>query len=173
MQEVKPCNTYAARPSGVATYCDGPTVYKVYYVDIYGRQEPERYEWDRCELPRATAIEHLATAGVEGVGFVVAFPHITKVFRFAPSAETVMHVRAFRTTDFAPLDLQREEGYLEFACYAEAVIAAAEYELWARAKTVEEYLEGTWPGAEARIADHTKLRRYMERMQAQGKVSGV
>lgn len=172
MQKVKPCSTYAARPSGVAVYRAGATVYKVYYVDIYGRQEPERYEWDLCGRPRATVLEHLATTGIEGVGFVVAFPHITKVFRFAPSVETVLHVRAFRTADFAPLDLQREDGYTEFACYAEAVIAAAEYELWAKAATVEGYLEGRWPEAEARITDHAKLRRYMEQCESAAGESG-
>ena len=30
------------------------------------------------------------TEGVEGVGFVTAFPHITKVFRYAPKAEILM-----------------------------------------------------------------------------------
>lgn len=161
MEPVKPCSTYDARPSGTAMYRDGLTAYKVYYMDIVGRDQPERYEWDRCGRPRASVTEHLAAAGVEGVGFVVAFPHITKVFRFAPSAETVLHVRAYWTPDFRPADLQRENGYVEFACYAEAVIAAAEYALWAEATTVEAYLEDRWPGANSRIADSAKLGRYV------------
>ena len=66
----------------------------------------------------------LSRAAVKGIGFVTAFPHVTKVFRFAPSAETVLHVRAFHTADLTPMELARENGYLEFACYAEAALAA-------------------------------------------------
>ena len=56
MEPIKPANTYAARPSGTAIYRHGAHVFKVYYVDIYGREHPERYEWALCGLqPRQRA----------------------------------------------------------------------------------------------------------------------
>lgn len=143
MHAIKPCNSYAARPAGIDLYRIGRSAYKVYFVDIYGRPEPERYEWDRCGRGRQSVIESLRKVNLEGVGAVVAFPHITKVFRFAPSAETIMHVCGYWTPDFAPVDLQREDGFVEFACYAEAIIAADEYRFWAEAETVDQYL-GQW-----------------------------
>lgn len=160
MDPIKPANTYDARPSGQAVYRHGPHTFKVYYVDITGRSQPERYEWDRCGRGRDALLAALADVPIEGLGCVIAFPHITKVFRFAPSAETILHVRAFNTTDFAEINLQREEGYVEFACYAEAIIAAAEYRFWAEADSVEAYLEQwcAWEGAPVR--DHAKLARY-------------
>jgi hypothetical protein len=92
---------------------------------------------------------------------VCAFPHIAKEFRFGSESETVLHVRAFRPADFAELDLSRSDGYVEYACLAESVIADAEYRLRAPARTVEEHL-GQWvdwhPVA---VADEGKLgRRY-------------
>jgi hypothetical protein len=160
MDPIKPCNTYSAYPSGQAVYRNGPHVFKIYYVDITGRSQPERYEWDRCGRDRDTLLAVLAEVPIEGLGFVIAFPHVTKVFRFAPSAETIMHVRAFNTADFAEINLQREEGYVEFACYAEAIIAAEEYHTWAEATSADEYL-GQWCAwDEAPVRDHTKLARY-------------
>jgi hypothetical protein len=163
MEPIKPANTYAAYPSGTATYRHGPHVFKVYYVDITGREQPERYEWALCGRSRDSVLNLLAQASVEGIGAVVSFPHITKVFRFAPGAETIMHVRAFKTEDFAEINLAREEGYLEFACYAEAIIAADEYRFWAEAQTVEEYLRRWSDCRDAVIADHTKLQVYFDR----------
>lgn len=162
MDPVKPANIYAAYPSGTATYRHGPHVFKVYYVDIAGREQPERYEWALCGRSRDGVLNLLAQASVEGIGAVVSFPHITKVFRFAPSAETILHVRAFHTADFAEINLQREEGYLEFACYAEAIIAADEYRFWAEARTVEEYLRRWSEWHDAVIVDHTKLAEYFD-----------
>lgn len=160
MDPIKPVNTYSAKPSGFAVYRRDRHVYRVYYVDIVGRAEPERYEWDRCGRDRQTVLNALEAAGVEGIGFVVAFPHITKVFRFAPSAETIMHVRAFSTPDFNEISLGREEGYMEFACYAEAIIAAEEYRSWAQAPSVHEYLARQCDWHDATIGSHDKLARY-------------
>jgi hypothetical protein len=157
MEAIKSCKSYAARPAGIGLYENGKHVFKVYYVDIYGRAEPERYEWDLCDRERTTVLEGLGKVGAEGVGFVVSFTHITKVFRFAPSAETVLHVRAYHTDDFSELDLEREEGYSEFACYAEAIIAADEYRFWAEADSVEEYLRRHSEWTDAPIRNHGKL----------------
>jgi hypothetical protein len=105
----------------------------------------------------------LKRAGVEGVGFVCAFPHIAKVFRYGPEIETVLHVRAFRPSDFTELDLARSDGYLEFACLAEAVIADAEYRLWAEARTVGAYLERWVDWQPVAVADEGKLGRHYRR----------
>ena len=69
-------------------------------------------------------------------------------------------MRAWRTEDFAPLSVERGEGYVEFACLAEAIIAADEFRFWAEAPSVEAYLERWCDWAEAPILDHAKLRRY-------------
>lgn len=160
MEPLKPCNTYAARPAGTAVYRLDDSVFKVYYADIHGRSQPERYEWDLCGRSRDTVLAHLAAVPIEGVGAVVAFPHITKVFRFAPSAEIIMHVKGYWTEDFRDVDLGREEGYVEFACYAEAIVAAEEYRFWAEAASVAEYLERWVQWTDAPIVDHAKLGRY-------------
>lgn len=158
--EIKPCNTYAARPSGTDLYRAGRSAYKIYYAEIYGRSNPERFEWDRCGRPRQSVLDHLARLQLQGIGAIVAFPHITKVFRFAPSAETLMHVRAYWTPDFSDADLHREEGFIEFACYAEALIAAEEYRFWAQATSVEEYLQRWVDWSDAPVVDCAKMLRY-------------
>lgn len=158
--EIKPCNTYAARPSGTALFHSGRSAYKIYYADIYGRSNPERFEWDRCGHTRESVLHHLTRLNLEGIGALVAFPHITKVFRFAPSAETIMHVRGYWTPDFAEVDLTREDGFVELACYAEAVIAAEEYHYWARAHSVAEYLQRWVEWADAPVLDCAKLSRH-------------
>jgi hypothetical protein len=144
-------------------YENGPHAFKVYYIDITGRPHRERYEWDRFGRERESVLAGLKRAGVEGVGFVCAFPHIAKAFRFAPESETVLHVRAFRPADFTELDLGRPDGYVEYACLAESVIADAEYRLWAAAPTVEEYLRRWVDWQPVAVADEGKLRRHYGR----------
>lgn len=160
MRAVDACQSYAARPAGRAVYQNGPHAFKIYLIDITGRAQPERYEWDRCGLERDAVLAGLKRAGVEGVGFVCAFPHIAKVFRFGPESETVLNVRAFRPVDFTEIDLTRSDGYVEYACLAESVIADAEYRLWAGARTVPEYLTRWVEWQPVAVADEGKLRRY-------------
>jgi hypothetical protein len=75
----------------------------------------------------------------------------------------VLNVRAFRPADFTELDLDRSDGYVEYACLAESVIADQEYRLWARARTVEEYL-GQWVDWEpVAVVDQGKLGRHYHR----------
>ena len=163
MEPVLPANTYTARPAGtqLLRLPDGLSAFKVYFVDIIGRSEPCKYEWDPCGRDRSSVAEGLARLSVEGVGFVCAFPHITKVFRFAPSAETILHVRAFNSADFSEIDLSRSGGYVEFACLAEAIIAGDEYRFWADSESVADYLTKwcDWPLSP--IVDNAKLARYM------------
>jgi hypothetical protein len=134
MQPIKPCNTYHAVLSGkeLCRPAGGKSAFKVYFIDIIGRKEPACTVWTPSGMRAKDFPARLAQAeGVEGVGFVTAFPHITKVFRFGPEAETVMNVRAWDTRDMAPISLGRSQDYVEFACLAEAAIAADEYNAWA------------------------------------------
>lgn len=158
--QIKPCNTYAARPSGTALYTNGKSAFKIYFADIHGRTNPERFEWDLCGRPRESVVEHLTRRGLEGIGAVVAFPHITKVFRFSPAAETIMNVRGYWTSDFSEVDLSREDGFVEFACYAEAIIAAEEYHFWAQARTVGQYLQQWVEWTDAPVVDCAKMSRH-------------
>jgi hypothetical protein len=160
MHPIEACQSYAARPTGRAVYENGPHVFKVYLIDITDRAHPERYEWDRCGRERDSVLAGLKRAGVEGVGFVCAFPHIAKVFRFGPESETVLHVRAFHPAYFRELALSRSDGYVEYACLAESVIADAEYRLWAAARTVEAYCAGWVDWQPVAVADEGKLCRH-------------
>ena len=163
MQPVKPCDTYHAVSAGkdVLRGADGKTVLKVYFINIIGRSDPSKVVWAECGLAKEDFLKALAeTDGAEGVGFVTAFPHITKVFRYGPEAETVVNVRAWSTKDMAPLDLSRSDGYVEFACLAEALIAADEYRLWAEAESVAAYLEKWSDWADGPIVRHDKLGVY-------------
>jgi hypothetical protein len=98
-----------------------------------------------------------------GVGFITAFPHIAKVFRFGPEVETNCHVRAWSTPQMQPLDLARGEGYVEFACFAEAAVAAEEFAHWAAAKSVEDYLAKWAVSADWPVARNDKLMEYWRR----------
>ena len=51
---------------------------------------------------------------------------------------------------------------MEFACLAEALIAADEYGFWAEAATVEDYLVRWSAFKEGPIVRHDKLLRYWE-----------
>jgi len=164
VHDVKPANPYDARISGTSLLrCpDGKSVFKVYFLDITGRQDPARCEWDRCGMPRDGVLTALSRVA-EGVGFVTAFPHVTKVFRWSPHAETVLDVRGFRTPGLSEYPLERGDGFVEVACLAEALIATDEYGFWASAADVGEYL-GRWSGfASGRVADPAKLGRYWTR----------
>ena len=163
MLPIQPCNTYHGVLSSRELYrgADGKSAFKVYFCDIIGRKEPARTVWAQCGLTKADFLKSLdRVATAEGVGFVTAFPHITKVFRFGPEVETNCHVRAWSTKDMKPLDLARGEGYAEFGCFAEAAIAAEEFANWAAAESVEEYL-GRWClSADWPVARNDKLAAY-------------
>jgi len=163
MAPIKPCNTYHAALSGRDIYrgADAKTVFKVYFIDIFGRKDPTRTVWAQCGMTKQQFMAGLAkTPDIEGVGFIKAFPHIAKAFRFRPEAEIVLNVRAWSAKDTSPLNLARSQGYVEFACLAEAAIAAEECAHWAAAQSVEEYL-GRWAGcAQWPISRNDKLLKY-------------
>jgi len=162
VMHVKPCRPYHARTvrRQLCALPDGKSVFKLYFISIIGRDDPGRCEWEHAAISPEDFERDFIELGMEGVGFVTAFPHIVKVFRFAPSSETVLHVRAFHTTDLKPLDLGRQDSYVEFACYAEAAIAADEYHAWARAGSVAQYLEYASDFVDGPIADAAKMAAY-------------
>jgi len=162
--KVTACRPYHGRivDTRLAAMADGKSRFKIYFVSIVGRDQPQRFEWAHCGMAPVDFVKRFSAGPDEGVGFVTAFPHITKVFRFAPDVEILLYVKAFNTRDFTPIDLARAEGYMEFACYAEAAIAADEYHAWARGRSVSEYLADWSPCKEAPIADHAKLRAWWE-----------
>jgi hypothetical protein len=161
MIDPKPSNPYDARISGqrLVRSPDGRSAFKVYFIDIVGRSDPARYEWDRCPTGRDAFLASLAGV-VDGVGFVTAFPHVTKLFRFGPHAETVLDVRGYRTADLSEYRLSRGDGTFEFACLAEAIIASDESSAWASAADVDAYLARWSPFAAAAVVDHRKLGRW-------------
>ncbi|MBR6058153.1 MAG: hypothetical protein IKP58_08310 [Victivallales bacterium] len=160
---VEKCGSYHAKIEGceLVKMPDGKSVFKVYFVSIVGRDNPARTEWTHCGIDKSAFIKDFQASGQEGVGFLTAFPHITKVFRYAPKAEILQHVRAFDTKSGKTISLVRDD-FTEFACLAEALIAADEYKAWAAAKSVEKYLQFTSPVEDAPIIDHSKLKRYAE-----------
>jgi hypothetical protein len=162
---IKPCRPYHAKLAGTSRIVmpDQKSQFKLYYFSLIGRDDPARFEWEHASLKPEQFEACLVKNGLEGVGFITAFPHITKVFRFAPSMETVLHVRAYSTMDMKAMDLSREDNFLEFACYVEAVIAAAEYKIWAQSRTVPEYLAAFGDFADGAIIKHDKLAEYAER----------
>jgi hypothetical protein len=160
--DIKPCLPYNSRidKRSLLRLPGGPSAFKIYYVSITGRENPGRYDWAFSELKPPGFESALLKLAPEGVGFVTAFPHITKIFRFAPSGETILHVKAYKTPSLEFLDLGRPDGYLEFACYAEAELARDEYACWASAGTVEDYLAYFSPFEGGGIADNAKLAAY-------------
>ena len=160
--EIKPCNPYNSTVVGkkLLRLPGGLSAFKMYYVSLTGRANPERCDWAFSALTPEKYEAALLKLNPEGIGFITAFAPITKIFRFAPSGETILHVRAFRSDDMSPLDLARPDGYLEFACYAEAAIAADEYRSWAAARSVDEYLNYFSAFEGGAIADHAKLAAY-------------
>lgn len=165
METIKPGRTYHAKIVGreLLRGKDGKTALKVYYVDIVGRPEPKRTVWAECGMSPEAFMEALLDAeGVEGIGFITAFPHITKVFRFGPESEVCANVRAWDTKSMAEIDLTRSQGYVEFACLAEAAVAADEFGFWAECRTVDEYLDRWSDYVDGPIACHNKLLSYWE-----------
>lgn len=160
--EIPSCRSYHAVLSGVKLLqmADGKSAFKVYYISIVNRDKPELYEWEKCSLGRDDFEKLFRAGGHEGVGFVTAFPHVTKIFRFGPGMETVMDVGVFDTADMQTRDDGRDDGYHEFACYGEAIIAAEEYHAWARAGSVEEYLRYRCDCADFPVVSNRKLGEY-------------
>jgi hypothetical protein len=160
--QIASCRTYHGKTVGhtLLRMPDGRSGFKVYYISVIGRDKPETFEWSRSSRSQADFEKAFLAGGHQGIGFVLAFPHVTKIFRFSPGAETILDVREFHTDGMRPMDCARGEGYHEFACYAEAVIAADEYHAWAKARTVEAYLDTRSEAGDFPVANNAKLADY-------------
>lgn len=159
---VEACSSYQAEIDDfrLVRKADGKSVFKIYYCSITGRPSPERYEWSRCKISKDQFAADFAANAYEGIGFVTAFPHIAKVFRFAPKAEILEHVCAFKPEDGSVISLVRDDGFYEFACLAEAVLANDEFKFWAEAGSVQEYLLQRSAESCFKIGNHGKLKQY-------------
>jgi len=160
--QIDACRAYHAQTVGqnLLRMPDGRSTFKVYYISVIGRDKPELFEWQHSPRTRESFEKAFLAGGYEGVGFVMAFPHVTKIFRFSPAMETILDVREFHTEGMRQMDCRRADGYHEFACYAEAAMATDEYGAWARTATVEEYLTFRSPAADFPVASNTKLAEY-------------
>ena len=159
---VTQCRTYHAQTVGrtVLRMPDGKSVFKVYYISVIGRDRPDLYEWQRGPRTQADFERAFLAGRHEGIGFAIAFPHVTKIYRFSPEAETLLDVRELNTDGMTYRDGTRSDGYHELACYAEAVIAADEYRAWGEAATVEGYLSCHSDACEFPVRSNTKLATY-------------
>ena len=86
------------------------------------------------------------------------------IARYMPKAEIILTLKAFETQTGKPINLDRGEGFMEFACLAEAVIANDEYRAWGEAENVEQYLEARCScfGKELPIRVKNKMKNYWE-----------
>ena len=160
--QIAKCRTYHAQTDGrgVVRMPDGQSVFKLYYVSIIGRDQPELYDWQHSPHSHAEFERDFVRGGHEGIGFAIVFPHVTKIYRFSPVMETILDVREYDTYGMTPRDCARQDGFHEFACYAEAVIAADEYRAWAKAVTVNEYLVFRSDATEFQVVSDNKLATY-------------
>ncbi len=62
---------YACRSAGQKLYLSNQTKIKIYFVDIYGRQFPERYEWSKSSLQQDTIDQLLKEKNIKGIGIAV------------------------------------------------------------------------------------------------------
>ena len=65
-------------------------------------------------------------------------------------------------SDMKVRDCSQDDGFHEFACFAEAIIAAEEYKAWARAESVEEYLKFRCSSEIFPVHANRKLKDYWE-----------
>ena len=159
---ISPCNPYHAIIEDCRNLqlADGKSIFKVYFVSIVDRPTPEKFQWNLNSLTKDQAMDWLRSLDLEGIGFITAFPHITKIFRISPQNETLVNVAAFNTQTGQPLSLERPEGYTEFACLAEAVIATEEFKAWAEAQNVADYLAFTSTAKDEPVRSNHKLADY-------------
>ncbi|MHC4871065.1 MAG: hypothetical protein ACYTFY_04405 [Planctomycetota bacterium] len=160
--KIASCRPYHAVLSGtdIVENTEEKSVFKVYYLSIIGRDKPEIYEWEKCSLQKDNFKKGFINKNYAGIGFITAFPHITKVFRFAPGMETILDVQAVDTVTLKNKSCERDENYYEFACYAEAVLAADEYKAWADAESIEEYLKYFSKSCDFPVKSSSKLGEY-------------
>lgn len=158
MIKVKKGNPYTSKVVGKTQIelADTKSAFKVYFIDIRGRDDRVKYEWEHCGRTQEQFLDQLHNLNPEGIGFVTAFPHITKVFQFGPTLETNLYTTAYKTENFEVLPLDYS-GATEVGCAAEILIAAEELRFWLEAQTVDDYLSRTCDAGDAAFEDHHKM----------------
>ena len=76
--------------------------------------------------------------------------------------ETILDVSEFDTDGMTPRDCARDEGSHEFACYAEAVLAADEYRAWAKARPSTSYPCNRSDAADFPVVEQHQARGLLE-----------
>ena len=158
MIEVKRGKPYTSKVVGkeLLLLDETRSAFKVYFVDIVGRDEPAKYEWAHCGRTTDDLMAQLREMAPEGIGFVTAFPHITKIFQFGPNPETNLYTRAYKSETFEEMPLDYS-GATEVACAAEALILAEEFKSWLSSGTVDQYLDSMTDAGDASFANHEKM----------------
>ena len=136
---------------------------KLYFLQILDRTERSRYEWDFSARSKEETVDQLKMQGIDGVGFACIFPHIAKVFLFGSSSgccETNLYVRAFQGDPLQPISLECGTG-MEVACAGEMDLAAKEFSLWRRCRSVGEYLDQFVIPERCGFENHLKLKEFL------------
>ncbi len=139
---------------------EGQSGFEVYFRSVIRKEESHLFEWQSCDDTPADFDNRLVNSGIEGVGFITAFPHITKVFGYSPQTETVVDVGYLDTHSFERVSSDRGERRDEHACYAEAVIVVDEYHAGAAAKTAPDDLKDFSRSIDYLFARAGKLANY-------------
>lgn len=134
-------------------------VFKIYFVDILNREQKNKYVWEYAEITKKDLLNGIEKLHPQGIGFIIAFPHVFKIFRFGPSIETNLYSIAYNPKTMERLTLQ-EEGWLELGCLAEIEISFDEFTFWATSPNVEDYLLNFSSKGNGSILDHSKLFNY-------------
>ena len=141
----------------------GKSLLKLYFLQILDRTERSKYEWNFNARSKEEVVFQLQAQGIDGVGFACIFPHIVKVFLFGSSDgcyETNLYVRAFRGDPLESTSLEYGSG-MEIACAGEIDIAAKEFALWRRCRSVEEYLDSFVEPERCGFENHQKLKVFL------------
>jgi len=84
------CRSYHARTvkQTLLRMPDEKSIFKIYYISVIGRDTPEKYEWEHCPHTQDGFEKFFLLGKHEGIGFVLAFPHVTNSFLLQQLQET-------------------------------------------------------------------------------------
>lgn len=141
------------------------SVFKVYFLDILNRDNREKYEWKYSINSPNKFLDKIKELNPVGIGFIIVFPHIFKIFRFGFETETNLYYKSFNTLTMEEINL-RKDSWIEMSCLGEIAIANEEFNFWAQKATVESYLELFSKSSEEEIKNHTKLNQYLKELKS-------
>ncbi len=143
----------------------GEVVGKAYFLDIRGREDPERTEWDYASLDRDEVLRGLEGLLTDGDVYVAGiFPHVTTVWKWGNPLEGNQETNLYRvlflnTGDLSPAEWTGEYGAI--GCPAEIALVCEEARLWAESGSVEEYLERFASFDPVCVREPNKLREHL------------